>query len=806
MFKNYLKTAVRSLLRHRFFSYINIFGLAIAMTICMGIIMLVADQMNYDRYNTKRDRIYRINCIPISSNGVEHNEMATTTLPVQRELLENYTGVEKAVRIVRGFGNPWIEFDQNVNIPVSGLFADAEVFDLFEYELEYGDSRTALVEPYSVVLTKKAARKIFRQENPVGESFKVGELGTYKVTGVLKETTHKSHIAFDALASMATVKSLEALGKRGKDLDNWYQFTAGWVYILMEQGKEPNDIMSQLEKIEKVHFSTLPNPDTQQKVKYKLQPLMGITPGPFINNSIGPQLPWIFVYFFTGLAAVVMLTSCFNFTNLSIARSLTRAREIGVRKVTGAMRHQIFIQFISESILTAFAALVVALIFMIAFKPMMLQLSFARVMNWDLELNYTVYATFIVLTLVVGILAGFFPAVVMSGFQPIKVLKNLSGIKLFSRIGLRKGLLVAQFTFSLIFILTVIVVFNQLQLFLKADHGFNMNNKVVVQLNDTSYETLKTEILKFPNIENVTASSHIPAAGMTRGESFKRSLEEKEWTDLSFYSVDEDYLKNMEVPLVAGKFFDPSAAESNTRSIVLNEKALEAYHFDSPIDAIGQELIRQEDSSRYQIIGVVKNYNHQLLMQKMEPMALLFEPKQFAILQVAYNGSFQKASESVSTAWASINPSLKLDYKDFYEEIHKIYDIFFGDLVSVLSVISFLAIFISSLGLLGMATYATETRIKEISIRKVLGSTDGSLVFLLSKGFILVLVIAILIAVPSAYFLNNLWLEQLAYHVSVDGFVIAMGIFILILFGGLTIGSQTWRATFVKPVENLKGE
>jgi putative ABC transport system permease protein len=806
MFRNYLKTAFRSLLRHRFFSFINIFGLAFAMTICMGIIMLVADQMNYDRYNTKRDRIYRINSIPIASNGLQYNEMATTTLPVQQELLENYTGVEKAVRIVRGFGNPWIEFDQNVNIPVSGYFADPEVLDLFEYELEYGDNRTALVEPYSVVLTKKAAKKLFRQENPVGESFKVGELGTYKVTGVLKESTNKSHIVFDALASMATVKSLEALDKRGKDLDNWYQFTAGWVYLLIEPGKGLNDILPQLEKIENAHFSTLPNPDTQQRVKYKLQPLMGITPGPFINNPIGPFLPWLFVYFFAGLAAIVMLTSCFNFTNLSIARSLTRAREIGVRKVTGAMRFQIFTQFISESILVAFLALLVALIFMIVFKPLMLQLSFARVMNWDMELNNTVYATFVVFALVVGILAGLFPAVVMSGFQPIKVLKNLSGIKLFSRMGLRKGLLVAQFTFSLIFILTVIVVFNQLQMFLKADHGFNMNNKVVVQLNDTSYETLKTEILKFSNIENVSASSHIPAAGMTRGENFKRSLEEKEWTNLAFYSVDEDYLKNMELSLVAGKFFDPSSGEANTRSIVLNEKALEVYHFDNPIDAIGQELIKQEDSSRYQIIGVVKNYNHQLLMQKMEPMALMYEPKDFAILQVKYNGSYQKASESISTAWSTINPSLKLDYKDFYDEIHKIYDIFFGDLVSVLSVISFLAIFISSLGLLGMATYTTETRIKEISIRKVLGSTDGSLIFLLSKGFIWVLVMAVLIAVPAAYFLNNLWLQQLAYHVSVDGFVIAMGILILILFGGLTIGSQTWRAVFVKPVENLKSE
>src|SRR6478736_3490161 len=263
MFSNYIKTAIRSLLRHRFFSIVNVFGLAIAMTLSMIIIMLVADQMMYDRYNTKRNRIYRINSIP-SREGSERSETATTTLPLRDELTEKYTGIEKAVRIVRGFGNMWIEIEQNVNIPVAGYYVDPEVLDVFEYELEYGDKRTALIEPYSVVLTKKTAKKLFRQENPVGESFKVGEEGPYKVTGVLKETDHKSHIVFDALASISTVKKLAvAKHDRGEDLDNWYQYTAGWVYILLEKGKTLTDIRPHLEKIQKDHFTTLPKPDSQ---------------------------------------------------------------------------------------------------------------------------------------------------------------------------------------------------------------------------------------------------------------------------------------------------------------------------------------------------------------------------------------------------------------------------------------------------------------------------------------------------------------------------------------------------------------
>lgn len=806
MLRNYFKTAVRSLLRHRFFSAINIFGLSVAMAICMGIIMLVADQMMYDRYNTKRDRIFRVNTLPTGQNGTTYNETATTPLPLYHDLTQNYTGVESAARIVRGFGNAWIEIDQNVNIPVAGFFADPEILDILEYEMLYGDPATALKEPYTVVLTSKAAKKLFRQENPVGEIIKVGDSAPYTVTGVLKETDRKSHIVFDALASLATVKSLELEGKRGKDLDNWYQYTAGWVYVLLEEGKTPADLQANFDKTEKEHYTTLPNPDTQNKLHFVPQMLLNITPGPLINNPIGPFLPWIFIYFFMGLAGVVMLTSCFNFTNLSIARSLTRAREIGVRKVTGAQRWQIFVQFLSESVIVSLLALVVAIVLLLASKPLLMELSFARIMKWDLEANYFVYAVFLAFALVVGILAGLFPAAVMSGFQPVKVLKGFAGMKLFSRMGMRKTLLVAQFTFSLVFILSVIVVHKQLGLFLRADHGFSMENKMIVYLNETKPENLKTELTKFGNIESISAVSHLPAAGMTYGESFKRSLDEKEWTSINYFSVDENYLSNMGLKLVAGRFFEPGATESNKRMIVLSEKGVEAMHFAGPSEALGQEIILRADSSKYQIIGVVQNYNHQLLMEKMAPLALRYNPDEFELLQVRYTGSYEQAGKSVEAAWATVNPSLKIDYKDFYGEVHKIYDIFFGDIVSILGVASALAIIISCLGLLGMATYTTETRIKEISIRKILGSSDGSLVYLLSKGFLVILAIAIVLAVPIAYFANNLWLEQLAYHVSVDVPTIALGVSLLILFGVITIGSQTYRATFVDPVKNLKND
>lgn len=813
MFQNYLKTAFRSLVRHRFFSMINVFGLAVAMALSLCIIMLVADQLQYDRYNTKADRVYRINSIPLGQNGEEWSEQSTTSMPLRGALLDDYTGVEKAVRLKRGFGNMWLELEQNVNIPVAGYFADPEVLDMFEYDLEYGDAATALVEPYSVILTKKTARKLFKQENPVGESFKVGLEGPYKVTGILKETTHKSHIAFDALASFSTVKSLMAKarnkgldGQIKDDSENSYALWSGWVYVQLEKGKKIEEIQAHLDEIAKNNTEGITNPDVQTGVKFTTQNLLAITPGHVINNSIGPVLPWLFVYFFMGLAGVVLLTSCFNFTNLSIARSLTRAREIGVRKVTGAARWQIFVQFLSESVMVSVFSLVAALVLLIILKPLMMQLSFARMMRWDLEINYSVGLVFLGFAVFVGLVAGFFPAVVLSGFQPVKVLKSLSTMKLFSGIRLRKTLLVSQFTFSLIFIISVVVVFNQLQLFLRADHGFAMNNRMIVSLNNTNYTALKTELAKSSRIENITVVSHIPAAGYSFGGDYKRNLDEKDWSDLNYYSVDEDYLSNMELSLMTGRFFSAEHGASNKNFIVINEAAVDKFLFESAEAALGQELHHREDSSRSVIIGVVKNYNHEMLMEKLTPMALIYNPAEYRLMQVKYNGTFEQAGAEVEAAWTRVNPGLKVDYKDFNAEVHKIYDIFFGDLVSVLTVISVLAIFISCLGLLGMATYTTETRIKEISIRKVLGSTDGALIYLLSKGFVVVLLIAIVLAVPAAYFINNLWLEQMAYHVTVDLPTIGLGVLALVIFGTITIGSQTWRAAYVKPVDNLKSE
>ncbi len=631
----------------------------------------------------------------------------------------------------------------------------------------------------------------------------MGKSGTYTVTGVLKETSKKSHIVFEALASMATVESLKAEGN--SEVTDFTNNFNHWTYILPELGTSPTDIQQHLDKIYQEHIAVITNPDIQ-KMKFGLQPMSDITLGPLINNTIGPMLPLGFVYSLGALAIIILLTSCFNFTNLSIARSLTRAREIGVRKVTGAARWQIFVQFLTESILVAMVALVIAFVLLLLVKPLLLQLNFARIFRWGMESNFAVYGIFVLFAVVVGILAGFFPAIVLSGFQPVKVLKSINNLKVFSRMGIRKVLLVSQFTLSLFFILSVIIMHNQLKLFISKDHGFNMQNNIMVKLNSTAPQVLKTELLKYSNIQTVTAASHVAASGPSNINGFKKSLDEKDWTSLNYFMVDEDYLKNMELKLVAGKFFMAEQEASNKDYIVINEEAVKKLQYESPLDAVGEEIISQPDSTRKTIIGVVVNYNHRYLFQTMSPLALMYNPSQFNLLQVRYSGSYENAMETVEKAWATVNPGLKIDYKEVKSEINRFYEIVFGDIVKILGVVSFLAILISCLGLLGMATYTTETRIKEISIRKVLGAGGISLVLLLSKGFLGVLLLAIVIGVPAAYLANNLWLELIAYHTTISLIVIAQGVLILLLFGILTVCSQTISVTFSNPVNNLKND
>jgi putative ABC transport system permease protein len=345
-----------------------------------------------------------------------------------------------------------------------------------------------------------------------------------------------------------------------------------------------------------------------------------------------------------------------------------------------------------------------------------------------------------------------------------------------------------------------------LELFITKDHGFNMHQNIVINLNNTKSHLLKNELAKHSNIESIAAASHVPAAGISHGAGFKRTIDDPEAVAVGTFTVDEDYLTNMELDLLAGRFFAGGQEVVNKDYIVVNEQAVNKLQFDSPMEAVGKEVMLDYDSSKRTIIGVVSDYNHRDLTHNVSPVALMFDSAQYAVLQVRYSGSYENAAKTIEEAWATVNPGLKVDFKEMESEVRKFYEIIFGDIAKILGFVASLAILISCLGLLGMATYTTQTRMKEVSIRKVLGSSASQIVLLLSKGFMLVLGLAMVIGIPAAFFINNLWLEMIAYHTTISLTVIAEGILILLLFGMLTVGSQTIRAVFVNPVDNLRNE
>ncbi len=809
LMRHYFVVAFRNFIKQKSFSFINVAGLTLGMSASLIVIMLVSQNLQYDNYNTKRDRIYRI-----ITYGEKWPE-ATTPFPLLDELIEKYPGIENSVRFNGWFGNViGFKLLENASIPVAGFYVSPEVFDFFEYELEYGDPLTALVEPYSVVLTKNTARKLFKDENPVGETIQVGDVGMYKVTGVLKETSKKSHINFEALASLATVKSLQALKKKqGADLpmpDNGdWQFVHGtWTYVLLAPGKSVSDIQTALDEISSKHYSNLA--PLQSRWKFNLQRLKDITPAIGMGNEIGPVLNYQIIYFISGVALAILAVSTFNFTNLSIARSLSRAKEIGLRKVTGASRWQIFVQFLSEAVLFSWVGLLLAFILIVFTKKMFLDLTLIRMVQWDLAVNIWVFCVAFIFATLVGIIAGLFPAAVLSQFTPVKILRNLSNVKVLSRTSMRKALIVAQFTVAIVFTFSAIVVYNQIELFLSKDHGFDMKNNIMIRLHGTAPELLKTELLKYPSLTDVSAASYLPATFFSSAwGNVKNPKHGNEWHETRYYSVDADYLRNMGVPLIAGRFFSNQAGNSNRNFVVINEAAVKQLHFDSPNAAIGQSLLSQfaqRDSSNLEVVGVVKDYNHSILTEKIGPLMLICAPEQYQILQVKYSGSYDKASEAIEQSWKKMNQDKHIDYITFEDEIFKFYDWIVGDFLKILLVMACFAVMICSLGLLGIVSYATETRVKEISIRKICGCSDSRIVFLLSKSFLGLIIVSILLGIPAGYFLNNLWLENIAYHTSAGPGVIVTAIAILMTVGILTISSQTIDAACRNPVDSLKAE
>jgi putative ABC transport system permease protein len=814
MFKNYFKVGIRNILKYKVFSFINVFGLAVAMSLCMLIILMLADQRRYDAFHEKKARIYRI----LSTYDGARQGYATSPYPLAAALKAEYTVAEDAVTLMPGVGGD-ASYQQHI-ATMRGYFADPSFFNVFSFDLVQGDKKTALTAPFSVIISKALAEQLFEHENPLGkvidfsdrqlafplEYAGIGaapvEWGSLTVTGVMDEGAYKSHLVFDALVSTSTRQALID-GKKAEDLsNNWEWFYRAYTYVLLQPDKNEDDLNTALSDLVAHKYANL---KFDQAKGFTLigQPLTDIQTN-LQGNDVNNRLPRIGYYFLSILATIVMVLACLNYTNLSTARALTRAKEIGVRKVAGANRTALVFQFLSESIITSLLALAMAVGLLLFIAPAFKGLWVNQYLNFELPSTFEVYGVFIGFAILVGIVAGLYPAFHLSLYQPIKALKNLGSAGA-GKLGLRKVLSISQFVISLFFITTAILIYQQFKHYLEFDYGFTTKNIVNVQLQGHHYQKIAQAMGTVAGVSAISATDLIPAGSTNNNCELRKMNTSGDYFTLGKLMTDENFIDNLDLKIVAGKNL-PVVSDSSSRFVLVNEAAVKSLGYTHPADILGQVFESKWGGELLEVVGVVKDFRYKLLINQHEiaPLVMQNVPSSFAYLNIKLASPNPMATvQRLEQAWKRVDPVHPFRYEFYDQQLAAQHQGVF-DLVSILGFIAFLAITIACLGLLGMATYAAERRTKEVGIRKVLGAEDASIALLLSKEFMWMIAISIVIGAPLSYFVNNLWLQSLPNRVEFGLGILTLGVAILLALGLVTIGSQTWRASRAKPVDALK--
>ena len=813
MFLNYLKVGIRNILKYKVFSFINVFGLAAAMSVCMLIILMLADQKSHDQFNVKKERTYRILC----DRPDFRHPYATSPFPLSSTLRSDYPGIEATTRLMLGVGG-----DAKYNgksVEMRGFFADTSFFRVFSYELEQGAPGSALNSPNSMVITHALAHQLFNNENPVGRAVEFSDRGlnimgggqapvptpwgSYTITGVIADNNYKSHLVFDVLVSSSSLQVLYQDKKITDRSNNWSDLYQCYTYVVLDPDRNSHDLAASLDRLVSRKYAGLKD---FKGFTMMGQPLTRISPGILAGNEPGIALPMAAYYFLSFLALVIMLSACLNYINLSVARALSRAKEIGVRKVTGALRKDLVFQFLGESILTALFALGMAVVLLFFLRAAFMGLWVNRYLHFDLHESGFLYLVFTGFAVFIGLVAGVYPAWYLSKFQPILALKNGRDMRP-GRLGMRKVLSVAQFVISLFFIITSILLYNQFRHFMEFKYEFASQNIVNIDLQSNDYRLVKKEFSTVPGVTGISACEYMPATARSEGIALRKADSKKEYQSCMTLRADEHFIDNLELKLVAGSGL-PAAGGLAGRSIVVNEEAVREFGFQHPAEMIGQSFTTPWDDSSLVVVGVVQDFHMRMILgnDKIEPLVLQNRPENFQYVNVKFSsGDIRGTMAKLEHKWRIIDPVHSMKYAFFNEELAASSQGIF-DVVSILGFVAFLAVTIACLGMLGMATYTTERRKKEVGIRKVLGAKNLGNALLLSREFLNVLVTAICIAAPLSYILNTLWLRKFPNRVEFGLVTVLQGVLILFVLGLLTIGSQTIRASRRNPVKSLRTE
>ncbi|MFC2133365.1 ABC transporter permease [Bacteroidota bacterium] len=804
MFKNYFKISWRNIKKYKTFSFINISGLAIGMACCILLLLYINSELSFDIQHEKGDRIYRV-CSDFKVGDIA-NQWSASNAVIAEALQDNYGEVESAIRVSNFRTTVTIgdeEFSERF------YFMDENVFDIFTYPLIYGDLNTALSTPYSIVLTQETAEKYFGPVNPIGKTIKTSDYESLTITGVMENVPRYSTYRFNGICSFSTLYA-------GQDelpitLTDWRSHTMV-TFVLLKKGI---DYKVFSEKIKNIYYDYIRDELEATNTTHNvfLQPLRDIYLRPLGTSTS----PIVYVYILSTVAVFVLLIACINFMNLSTARAVNRAKEVGMRKVLGANRGKLIKQFLIEAVFLTILAIFLAIALVYLALPEFSDFVRRDLMQDLLEMTWIIPTIFI-LALGVGLAAGSYPAFYLSKFLPAHVMQNRTG-GASSNTKLRKSLVVLQFTLSIVLIIGTFLIMQQLDFLKGMDPGFNKEKLMIINIMDEesrdAIEILKNQFKQNPNVLNAGAASMMPLWGAPSNNKIPEGFTKASIQIMHEINVDANYFETVGIEIIEGRNFSAESTFDQRNSVIINETAVKKYNWDNPIGKTIQTFNTDYNVETYEtrtVIGVVKDFYNEGLLRAVEPMFIgnhIDYPYRFGWM----NGVAVKLSpddvastvEFIEKTWKAILPGKEI-YNYFLEDT---YDNQFGNIDRsrhIFSYFTFLAIFIAVLGLLGMAMFTAEKRIKEIGIRKVLGSSVSQIVYLLTRELLMPVLIASLIAYPIAYYFIDLWLQDftLQMEIGISAFIISSGIALIISF--ITVAILALKAAIENPVNSLRCE
>jgi putative ABC transport system permease protein len=801
MFLNYLKVAFRTIKSYKGYSFINMAGLAMGITVAGLISIWVFDELSFDRFNKNITNIHRV-CVDLEAGT--HMVLAMSMPELGEVLTDSFSEVKNFARISRPERSSIkfedLEFHENFV-----CYADNSMFDVFTFPFTAGDPQKALLNPYSVVISQAMATKYFEDSNPIGKVLEIGGTTDYVVTGVFEDIPYNSHVRFDIAKSFETLYS-----ENQQDMENWLNIQY-YTYLLLADGVDPDIVEQKLPRVIETYLGETLRAMGGSLVLF-LQPLKRIHLYSKIGGEIMAQGDIIYVYLFSGIAFFVLALACINFINLATARSSTRALEIGVRKTLGSSRTSIIVQFLSESVLFSTIALFIATAAIQTIQPWFESL-LGRPMSGNRMQTHWHLLGGIGVAVCVGILAGSYPAVYLSSFRPVHVLKSgfSTGI---SRSLFRNGLVVFQFSVSILLIIGTLTVYQQIHYMKNKDLGYEKNHLLIIPeaqnlLQRMSFPVVREELMKVPGVLNVSGSAPVPTRGIQHDIFYPEGLTKAQPQKLTRIDIDPDYIPTMGIEVVAGRNFSTDFSTDPEESLLINETAARYLGWADPL---GKTFTfypgrgGRGGLATRKVVGVVKDFHMTSLHSRIDPLVLVYNYSRILYITVKiFPENMSDTIRLLKSKWESLDPQRPFDYFFLDSSLDRQYRS--EERVGSLSFyFSLLAIFLACLGLFGLTAYIAERRTKEIGIRKVLGASAVKIVQLLSGEFFLLVAVSNILAWPIAYFGLSLWLRNYSYRINVTFYDMLIAGLLALVIAIPTVSFQSIKAALSNPVDALRFE